>query len=148
MKVLADTREKVLHDVLRWQLRFGELALHDRYQLGDDFTLLVAVEQVSYRPWREDAVEVLEECLLFDVLIGEDERRSFALDPACPVQHFQILQKVTHVVRAWPQNKRVHSSATYNLCSLQIHYICVHHQFDLILPTCQSNHYQFNELII
>ena len=61
--------------------------------------LFVAVEEVGNGAGGEDAVEVLEEGLLFDVVVADDEGGALALDAARAVEDLQVLQEVGHVVR-------------------------------------------------
>lgn len=60
---------------------------------------------------RKDAVQVFQEGLLFDILIGEYKSCSFALDAARPVKDFEVLQKVADIVRAMNEKSTMISMA-------------------------------------
>ena len=85
--------DEELHDVLRGGRRLGVLPLHDGDELRHDLALLVPREQVGHQPGRgQDVVDVLEEALLLDVLVGEQERSALALDAAGAVQN--LMKKI------------------------------------------------------
>ena len=59
------------------------------------------IEIRTYLPRGENIVEVLQECLVFDLLVCEHEGQSLALSPSClPVLRLQILHQISHVVRS------------------------------------------------
>ena len=86
------------HRVLRGRLHLGALPLHHRHQLRHDLALFVSCEEVGDETSCKDVVDVLQETLLFDVLICEQEGCSFSLDATRSEQDLQILDKVCRVV--------------------------------------------------
>ena len=79
MEVVLDPVDEVLHHVLRGGRDLGVLPLHDGDELGDDLALLVAVEELRDEAGAgQDVVDVLEEALLLDVLVGEEEGRTLS----------------------------------------------------------------------
>ena len=68
-------------------------------ELGDDLSLLVPREEVGDEAGRgQNVIHVLQEALFLDVLIGEEECRALALDPARAVQHLEVLEEVVDIV--------------------------------------------------
>ena len=86
------------HGVLRRRRDLRALALHDGQQLGHHLGLLVAAKEVGHEAGGEDVVDVLEEALLLDVLVGEEEGGALALDAAGAEQDLQVFNKVGGVV--------------------------------------------------
>lgn len=99
VQVLPNPGDEKVHDVLGRGRPPGMLPFHDRYQLHDDLTLLVPVEKVRHHPRGEHVVQILQEPFVLDVLVREYERRALPLDPARPVQHFEVFQEVVGIVR-------------------------------------------------
>ena len=82
-----------------------------RADLADDGVVLVAREEVGQLARVEEDVDVLEEALLLDLLVGEEEHGRLALHARAPVERLEVLEQVARVVRlvmviwkkvAWP----------------------------------------------
>ena len=54
---------------------------------------------ITHLAGAEDVVDELEEGLVFDLVVGEEERDALALGAGHAVQQLQVLHQVAHVVR-------------------------------------------------
>ena len=100
MKILSCSGQEVVIQIIRSRWSPWKLFLHDWYQVGVDFVNLVSSEQVGDLSRGEDIVDVLEETLVFDFIVGEEEGDPLALLPGCSVEHLQVVQEVVGIVGA------------------------------------------------
>ena len=49
--------------------------------------------------WRQHVVQVLQESLIFDLIISEDEGNSVPITTCCAVQVPEVIQQIGHIVR-------------------------------------------------
>lgn len=59
--------------------------------------------------WK-NIVEVLKEGLILDIIIGKDKGDAFAFSPSCPIQHFQVIQEIGHVVCSNKKTNTINSA--------------------------------------
>ena len=100
MKILPCSSQKVIIEIIWSRWSPWKLFLHDWYEVGVDFIDLVSSEQVGDFSRGEDIVDVLEEALIFDLIVSEEEGDSLALLTGCSVEHLQVIEKVVGVVGA------------------------------------------------
>ena len=76
MQIIFDAVNKELHDIFWRRWNFRTFPFHDGNQLGDDFTLLVAREQVGDQTRGQNVIDIFQEGFLLDVLVSEEESGS------------------------------------------------------------------------
>ena len=79
MKILPGPRQKIFVKIFgrRWPLR--KLLLHDGDQVRIDLVNFITSKEIGHLSGRQNIVDILQETLVLDLLVGENERYAFAL---------------------------------------------------------------------
>ena len=104
MKVVLGARQEVIVEVLAGWRTLGHLFLHDRHEVLLDLVDLVLGKQVGDLAGAQDVVDVLEEALVLDLVVGEEERDALAVGTGHAVQQLEVLHQIVDVVGPEHQN--------------------------------------------
>ena len=73
MKVLSCSRQKVVIEIIWSGWSPWKLLLHDRDEIRVDLIDFITSKQVRHFSRGEDVVDVLQESLVFDLVVSEEE---------------------------------------------------------------------------
>ena len=100
MKILSCSSEEVVVEILRGRSSSWKLLLHHRDEVGVDFIDFISSKQVGDLSRGEHVVDVLQESLIFDLIVREEESDSFSLLSCYSIEHLEVIQEVVGIVGA------------------------------------------------